>query len=86
MPYYNDPQEVHGGECIRCHGWFADNEEDLDANDRCNDCAEEAEAEEAEERAREEESANEGVEPLSLAKPASTDWFGLASHILEPWK
>ena len=74
-----DPQEVYGGECVRCHNWFADNEEDLDANDLCDECAEEAEAEAAEERAREEESENEIIEPLTLAP--RTNWFALASNI-----
>ena len=71
---YNDPQEVHGGECIRCGNWFADNEEDLDANDRCDDCAEEVAAEIAEE-----EGDAEPEEPLTLAP--RTDWLGLAADI-----
>lgn len=40
---YNDPQEVYGGECAGCHDWVTDRDEDLDANDLCDDCAEEAE-------------------------------------------
>ncbi len=37
---YNDPQDVHGGECAACRTWFPDNEQDLDADDVCDDCAE----------------------------------------------
>jgi len=81
MPYYNDPQEVHGGECVRCLNWFSDNEEDLDEHDLCEECAAEVEAEEAEERALEEECANEIIEPLTLAKPDATDFFAIATDI-----
>jgi len=74
---YNDPQEVHGGECVLCHNWFADNEEGLDADDLCDDCAEEVEAEEAEQRERDAEC----EKPLSLAKPVKTDWLFIAGNL-----
>jgi len=34
-----DPQNVRGGECDGCFNWFADNEEDLNADNLCDDCA-----------------------------------------------
>lgn len=70
-----DPQEVYGGECVRCHNWFADNEEDLDANDRCDECADEVAAEIEEEEA----ALRESEEPLTLAP--RTDWLAIAADI-----
>jgi len=65
---YNDPQEVHGGECCICGEWFADNEAYLNADDVCDDC----------DIAIDDES-----DPLTLvAPPARTDWLALAADIV----
>lgn len=34
-----DPQDVHGGECDACFNWFADRDDDLNANNICEECA-----------------------------------------------
>lgn len=75
-----DPRDCYGGECADCGGWFRD-EEDLNEDMLCESCEADAEAAEAEERALEEESANEIIEPLTLAKPDATDFFAIAADI-----
>jgi hypothetical protein len=75
-----DPRDCYGGECADCGGWFRD-EEDLNEDMLCESCEADAEAAEAEERALEEESAKEIIEPLTLAKPAATDWLAIATDI-----
>lgn len=74
-----DPQEVYGGECVRCHNWFADNEEDLDANDRCDECADEVAAEIEEEEAALRESESEVIAPGLGYDPDK--WLFIASNI-----
>jgi hypothetical protein len=65
---YNDPQEVHGGECCICGEWFADNEADLNADNVCDDC---------------DTAADDESDPLTLvAPPARTDWLALAADIV----
>jgi ribosome-binding protein aMBF1 (putative translation factor) len=69
---YNDPQDVHGGECDHCGRTVRDNEQDLFAHGRlyvCEDCADEFGEE------------PEDDEPLSLAKPVKTDWLFIAGDL-----
>jgi hypothetical protein len=72
---YRDPQIVHGAECPRCLNWFRDNEEDFDADGYCWTCSEEIEAAEDDDRDDSDD------EPLTLAKPAATDWLAVAADI-----
>ena len=67
MTHYADPSVVHGGECCVCGEWFADNEQDLNADNVCDDC----------DTLVEDES-----DPLTLVSPpARTDWFAIATEI-----
>ncbi len=68
---YNDPQEVHGGECDECCGNVRDNEVDLYPFGRkmvCGECFDALEAE-AEQDAREE------------AEEVSDKWLFIAGDI-----
>jgi len=72
---YNDPTEVHSGECDHCGRTVRDNEQDLFAHGRlfvCEDCADEL---------GNQPSDDDDDEPLSLAKPVKTDWLHLAGQI-----
>lgn len=71
MPRYNDPQEVHGTECVHCLAWQFDSERDIAPSGRCWTC--EDEHDNADEQLKEDD--------VLTLRP---DWLEIARQIVIP--